>query len=62
MNNSKLEYVENYKYLGVIIYNDLTDDEDMLKHNVAFMPGLTVSLKNFTTGYYEKTKRWFSNI
>lgn len=56
MNNSKLEYVENYKHLGVTIYNDLTDDKDMLKYNVPFMPGLIVSLKIFTTGYYEKTK------
>ena len=31
LNNNKLEYVEKAKYLGVIICNDLKDDEAMLR-------------------------------
>ena len=49
LNNNKLEYVEKVKYLGVIICNDLKDDEDMLRHCMAFLQGLTVSFGNFTT-------------
>ena len=46
MNNTKLEYVENAKYLGIIICNDLKDDEDIC---VAFVPSLTVSFENVIT-------------
>ena len=36
MNNAKLKYVEKAKYLGVIICNNLKDDEDMLRHLHSF--------------------------
>ena len=36
MNNNKLVFVENTKYLGVVICNDLKDDEDMLRHLRSF--------------------------
>ena len=32
MNNNKLVFVEKTKYLGVMICNDLKDDEDMFRH------------------------------
>ena len=32
MNNNKLIFFEKTKYLGVVICNDLKDDEDMLRH------------------------------
>lgn len=44
MDNSKLEYGVKAKYLGVIICNDLKEDEAMLRHSVAFMPCQAVSL------------------
>ena len=36
MNNNKLVFVENTKYLGVVICNDLKDDEDMIRHLRSF--------------------------
>ena len=36
LNNNKLEYVEQTKYLGVTFFIDLTDDEDMLRHLHSF--------------------------
>ena len=32
MNLNKLAYVKQVKYLGVIVCNDLKDDEDILRH------------------------------
>ena len=32
MNLKKLPYVNQAKYLGVIVCNDLKDDEDILRH------------------------------
>ena len=36
MNNNKLVFVEKTNYLGVVICNDLKDDEDMLRHLRSF--------------------------
>ena len=53
VNNTKLEYVKNAKYLRVIICNDLKDDEDMLKHLRSFYArsnSIIPKFHNYSTG------------
>ena len=47
INNNKLDYVGNVKYLGVIICYDMKDDEDMLRHLRSFYARSNSTLRKF---------------
>ena len=77
MNNNKLVFVEKTKYLGLMICNDLKDDEHMLRHLRSFN-SCSIGVKlhlfhcstiycsqlwvNFNKGTYLKLKVAYNNM
>ena len=47
INHNKLDYVVKVKYLGVIICDDMKDDEDMLRHLRSFYARSNSILRKF---------------
>ena len=47
INHNKLDYVVQVKYLGVIICDDMKDDEDMLRHLRSFYARSNSILRTF---------------
>ena len=47
INHNKLDYVVKVKYLGVVIYDDMKDDEDMLRHLRSFYARSNSILRKF---------------
>ena len=50
MNKNTFKYVEKANYLGAIIYSDLKDDEDMIRHLRNFHARSNSTNHNCSTG------------